>query len=209
MLQYVHAFALVVCCGSLQLAFRCRHANMCFAGIRSSHNLLFSIYDQRLLDLPSGPLPPTAYGAHVFHSFSNAPVRAEVLTPGTTHVAIGFLDLGGLAAAMQLMEAGGDMAGAGAGAVPGRCLEVPCHAMLCPALAPTIMTPCHANAMLIKQHQRSGRLPFDLQAFARLKALLAALYQAVEAPAAPLPPRGPCAGWAMMLHPTQWRRRWC
>lgn len=41
----------------------------------------------------------------ILHSFSNAPARKEVLTPGTTHVAVGFLDLGNLCTAMQLWSA--------------------------------------------------------------------------------------------------------
>eukprot|EP00798_Chlamydomonas_sp_ICE-L_P029353 gene29353-12439_t len=44
----------------------------------------------------------TPYNSTVIQSFSNVPVRSEVLTPGTCHVAIGFADLGGLAASLTL-----------------------------------------------------------------------------------------------------------
>jgi tetratricopeptide (TPR) repeat protein len=40
------------------------------------------------------------YDARIMHSFSNAVNRREVLAKGTTHVAVGFVDLGGLREAM-------------------------------------------------------------------------------------------------------------
>jgi hypothetical protein len=40
-----------------------------------------------------------------WQSFVNAPSRTEILEPGTTHVAIGFVDLGGLAAACEMLTA--------------------------------------------------------------------------------------------------------
>lgn len=39
-----------------------------------------------------------------WQSFVNAPPRIEALTPGTTHVAIGFVDLGSLAAACEVLS---------------------------------------------------------------------------------------------------------
>lgn len=47
--------------------------------------------------------PRHIYSAGNFQSWSNVAARPEVLTRGTTHVAIGFVDLGDLAAACQVM----------------------------------------------------------------------------------------------------------
>ncbi|KAK9804206.1 hypothetical protein WJX72_001253 [[Myrmecia] bisecta] len=48
--------------------------------------------------------PRMPYQQQLFHSFGNVPARKEILTPGTTHVAVGFLDLGSLAAACMAWE---------------------------------------------------------------------------------------------------------
>ncbi|MEW5302765.1 MAG: hypothetical protein WDW36_005513 [Sanguina aurantia] len=44
----------------------------------------------------------TSASEHILHSFSNVIARKESLSAGTTHVAVGFLDLGNLSAALQL-----------------------------------------------------------------------------------------------------------
>lgn len=54
--------------------------------------------------LPSFAQEYGIYGGP-WQSFVNAPSRTEILSPGTTHVAIGFVDLGGLAAACEVMAA--------------------------------------------------------------------------------------------------------
>ncbi|MEW5312491.1 MAG: hypothetical protein WDW38_004122 [Sanguina aurantia] len=50
---------------------------------------------------PVLPLVSSA-SEHILHSFSNVIARKESLSAGTTHVAVGFLDLGNLSAALQL-----------------------------------------------------------------------------------------------------------
>jgi hypothetical protein len=45
-----------------------------------------------------------AYAAGNYQSFTNVAARAELLTPGTTHVAVGFVDLGSLAASCRAIE---------------------------------------------------------------------------------------------------------
>jgi hypothetical protein len=53
-----------------------------------------------------------------WQSYTNCPARTEILTPGTTHVAIGFVDLSNLAAACEMMAARHpEYAKAGLGAV--------------------------------------------------------------------------------------------
>lgn len=51
-----------------------------------------------------GPDGYRPYGGG-WQSFVNAPARPEILQPGSTHVAIGFVDLGGLAAACEQLPA--------------------------------------------------------------------------------------------------------
>ena len=52
--------------------------------------------------------PRRPYNSTTLHSFTNtAPGGREALTAGTTHVAIGFLDLGSLASAVSLWDKDG------------------------------------------------------------------------------------------------------
>ena len=46
--------------------------------------------------------PHYPYNPGVHHSFCNSPVPVEALTPGKCHVSIGFVDLGGLSAALSI-----------------------------------------------------------------------------------------------------------
>jgi len=71
---------------------------------------------------PDGYMP---YGGG-WQSFVNAPARTEILTPGTTHVAVGFVDLGGLAAACEMLA---EAAASSSPAAPRRAQDQPSSSM--------------------------------------------------------------------------------
>jgi hypothetical protein len=64
---------------------------------------------QWLAEAPMGnvcfrPKGDQGYSRTIFHSFGNVANTKVFLTPGQTHVSVGFLDLGGLAASCVAME---------------------------------------------------------------------------------------------------------
>ena len=70
------------------------------------------------------------YDSRVLHSFGNVPRKREVLQGGKVHVDVGFLDLAGLAAAVEVWHEGEEGGCLGCGAA-GACLTCCCCCCRC------------------------------------------------------------------------------